>query len=149
MKNKRQNLIRTIVEEQRVCTQGDLAKLLQERGIVVTQATLSRDIKEMMLMKVADGSGAYRYICPQANHEVIARDRAERTLKGSIVKVLWNVSLAVIHTLPGAANFVAYTLDNLEWDEILGTIAGDDAVFVAVKDGCASQELAKKLENYM
>ena len=116
---------------------------------MVTQATLSRDIKEMMLMKVADGSGAYRYICPQANHEVIARDRAERTLKGSIVKVLWNASLAVIHTLPGAANFVAYTLDNLEWDEILGTIAGDDAVFVAVKDGCASQELAKKLENYM
>lgn len=149
MKNKRQNLIRTIVEEQKVCTQGDLAKLLEQRGIMVTQATLSRDIKEMMLMKVADGSGAYRYICPQTNHDMIAIDRAERTLKGSIVKVLWNVSMVVIHTLPGAANFVAYTLDKLGWDEIIGTIAGDDAVFLAVKDGCDSQELAKKLENYM
>ena len=149
MKNNRQNAIKMIIDEQKIGTQEDLAKALRERGIVVTQATVSRDIKEMMLVKVPDGNGAYRYVCPKDNHEMIARDRAERTLQSSIVKVMWNASLVVIHTLPGAANFVAYTLDNLGWEEILGTLAGDDTVFVAIKFGMEPELVAKKLENYM
>lgn len=132
MKAKRQALIREIVESQGIQTQEELAQALRDHGMVVTQATVSRDIKEMHLLKVLAEDGSYRYATIDKSDQSIG-DRLIRMLSDSVVDMNSANNLIVIRTLPGSAHVAGEAVDNLKWPEVLGTIAGDNTILVIVR----------------
>ena len=132
MKAKRQALIREIVEAQSIQTQEELAEALREHGMVVTQATVSRDIREMHLLKVLADDGSYRYATMEKGDTGVS-DRLIRMLADSVVEMNFANNLIVIRTLPGSAHVAAEAVDNLKWPEVLGTIAGDNTILVIVR----------------
>ena len=132
MKAKRQALIREIVENQSIQTQEELADALREHGMVVTQATVSRDIKEMHLLKVLFEEGGYRYATMDKSEQGM-NERLIRMLSDSVVDMSSANNLIVIHTLPGSAHVAGEAVDSLRWPEVLGTIAGDNTILVIVR----------------
>lgn len=132
MKMTRHAKIKEIIDKNKIETQEDLAAALRSEGIEVTQATVSRDIKELMLVKVPDANGHYHYAYPKEHNMLLTPGRLERTFQDSIVSVKATDNMVVVRTLPGTAQAVAYAIDYMKWPEILGTIAGDDTVFIAV-----------------
>ena len=132
MKAKRQALIREIVENQSIQTQEELADALREHGMVVTQATVSRDIKEMHLLKVLSEEGGYRYATMDKSEQGM-NERLIRMLSDSVVDMSSANNLIVIHTLPGSALVAGEAVDSLRWPEVLGTIAGDNTSLVIVR----------------
>ena len=132
MKAKRQALIREIVEAQSIQTQEELAEALRAHGLVVTQATVSRDIREMHLLKVLAEDGSYRYATMEKSDSGM-NDRLIRMLTDSVVEMNSANNLIVIHTLPGSAHVAAEAIDNLKWPETIGTIAGDNTILVIVR----------------
>ena len=132
MKAKRQALIREIVENQSIQTQEELADALREHGMVVTQATVSRDIKEMHLLKVLSEEGGYRYATMDKSEQGM-NERLIRMLSDSVVDMSSANNLIVIHTLPGSAHVAGEAVDSLRWPEELGTIAGDNTILVIVR----------------
>ena len=132
MKAKRQALIREIVENQSIQTQEELADALREHGMVVTQATVSRDIKEMHLLKVLSEEGGYRYATMDKSEQGM-NERLIRMLLDSVVDMSSANNLIVIHTLPGSAHVAGEAVDSLRWPEVLGTIAGDNTILVIVR----------------
>jgi transcriptional regulator of arginine metabolism len=132
MKSKRQNEIIEIISTADIETQEELAAALRERGYPITQATVSRDIRELRLIKVTSKSGGYKYAKP-VRHEVAVSERLTRILADSLIHVEAAANLVVVKTLSGSANVAAEALDNLGWVEIIGTIAGDNTIFIAAK----------------
>ena len=132
MKARRQALIREIVDTQSIQTQEELAQALREHGMVVTQATVSRDIKEMHLLKVLAEDGSYRY-ATMDKEEQGTSDRLIRMLADSVVSMDSANNLIVIRTLPGSAHVAGEAVDSLRWGEVLGTIAGDNTILVIVR----------------
>ena len=138
--------IKDIIENAVIETQEDLAEALRKQHIEVTQATVSRDIKELMLIKVPTGDGRYRYAYPMEKNLVFSKNRMSRMFQDSVVGINFSENILVIKTLPGAANAVASTLDYAKWPEIIGTVAGDDNILVVVKPKEAVPKIMKKLE---
>ena len=134
MKMTRHAKIKEIIDKNKVETQEDLAAALRAEGIEVTQATVSRDIKELMLVKVPDANGQYHYAYPKEHNMLLTPGRLERTFQDSIIGIRVSQCMVVIRTLPGTAQAVAYAVDYMKWEEVLGTIAGDDTVFVALEN---------------
>ena len=132
MKAKRQALIREIVENQSIQTQEELADALAAHGMVVTQATVSRDIKEMHLLKVLSEEGGYRYATMDKSEQGM-NERLIRMLADSVVDMSSANNLIVSHTLPGSAHVAGEAVDSLHWPEVLGTIAGDNTILVIVR----------------
>ena len=132
MKARRQALIREIVDTQSIQTQEELAQALREHGMVVTQATVSRDIKEMHLLKVLAEDGSYRY-ATMDKEEQDTSDRLIRMLADSVVGMDSANNLIVIRTLPGSAHVAGEAVDSLRWSEVLGTIAGDNTILVIAR----------------
>lgn len=133
MKLLRHGKVKEIVEHSVIETQEELADALRRHGIDVTQATVSRDIKELMLIKVPVGDGRYRYAFPQEQSVVITPARMERTFQDSVVGINHSQNIIVLKTMPGTAQAVAFTIDYVKWPEIIGTVAGDDTIMVVVK----------------
>jgi transcriptional regulator of arginine metabolism len=148
MKSKRHAIIKDIIEAQAVETQEELAEALRNRNIQVTQATVSRDIKEMMLIKVPTESGRYRYASPPQENVVFTKDRLARLLKDNVTGVDSSENLIVVKTLPGSASLVAAGLDQSQWPEIIGTIAGDDNILAVIKPKAAVPKVVKRLSQY-
>lgn len=132
MKGTRHGKIKEIIENNKIETQEELATALKQDGIEVTQATVSRDIKELMLIKVPDAEGNYHYAFPKEHNMLLTPGRLERTFQDSIVNMRASENLVVIRSLPGTAQAVAYAIDYMKWQEVLGTVAGDDTIFIAV-----------------
>lgn len=132
MKMSRQALIREIVENQVIKTQEELAETLRARGMEVTQATVSRDIKEMHLIKVLGEGGIYRYAVPDKSEYGVG-SRLIRMLAESVVDIASANNLIVVHTIAGSAHVAGEALDSLKWPEVLGTIAGDNTILVIVR----------------
>ncbi len=132
MKARRQAIIRDIVEKQNIQTQEDLAEALRAHGMVVTQATVSRDIKEMHLLKILAEDGSYRYATMDRENQTTS-DRLIRMLSDSVLDMTSVNNQIVIHTLPGSAHVAAEAIDSLKWAEVLGTIAGDNTILVIVR----------------
>ena len=132
MKARRQALIREIVDTQSIQTQEELAQALREHGMVLTQATVSRDIKEMHLLKVLAEDGSYRY-ATMDKEEQGTSDRLIRMLADSVVGMDSANNLIVIRTLPGSAHVAGEAVDSLRWSEVLGTIAGDNTILVIAR----------------
>lgn len=132
-----------------VRTQDELAEALRSEGIDVTQATVSRDIKEMMLVKVPTGDGSYRYAFPAEHNITVSVARLEKTFQDSVLSVNSSGNIIVLRTLPGTAQAVAYVLDNIRWPEIIGSVAGDDTIFLVVKPEKAVSQVVERFESIM
>ena len=132
MKVKRQALIREIVESQSIQTQEELADALRQHGMVVTQATVSRDIKELHLLKVLAEDGGYRYATMDKGEQG-TNERLIHMLADSVLDIQSANNLIVIHTLAGSAHVAGEAVDSLKWPEVLGTIAGDNTILVVVR----------------
>ena len=142
-KQERHQLIRNLVETRNIETQEDLANALKESGIRVTQATVSRDIKELMLVKVSDMRGGYRYAFPKERNYLMSSEQLERLVRNSVISVRSGGNLVVLHTLPGTAQGVAYAIDSMKWVGVMGTVAGDDTIFVAVENDATAADFTK------
>ena len=132
MKSVRQVAILDIIEKQDVETQEELAEALRARGMKVTQATVSRDIKELRLLKVLTPSGAYKYATADKAENNL-NERFIRMLAESLLSVAASNNLVVVKTLSGSANVAAEALDSLHWPEILGTLAGDNTILMIIR----------------
>ena len=148
MKMTRHAKIKEIIDKNKVETQEDLAAALRAEGIEVTQATVSRDIKELMLVKVPDANGQYHYAYPKEHNMLLTPGRLERTFQDSIIGIRVSQCMVVIRTLPGTAQAVAYAVDYMKWDEVLGTIAGDDTVFVAMENAEGVKAFLKRFKDH-
>ena len=148
MKMTRHAKIKEIIDKNKVETQEDLAAALRAEGIEVTQATVSRDIKELMLVKVPDANGQYHYAYPKEHNMLLTPGRLERTFQDSIIGIRVSQCMVVIRTLPGTAQAVAYAVDYMKWEEVLGTIAGDDTVFVAMENEDGGKAFLKRFKDH-
>ena len=131
MKTIRQVAILDIIEKRDVETQEELADALRDRGIKVTQATVSRDIKELRLLKVLTPAGVYKYATADKAENGLT-ERFIRILTESVLSVASSNNLIVVKTLSGSANVAAEALDSLHWPEILGTLAGDNTILLII-----------------
>ena len=135
MKRSRQNKILELISQYEIETQEDLAKLLLEAGFQVTQATISRDIRELALTKVSGRNGKPKYAVTEhgGNPPPAYSDRYTRVLQDGIMSIVQAGNLVVVRTVSGMAMAVAAAVDALGVEEIAGSIAGDDTVMCAVK----------------
>lgn len=147
MKSKRQLKIIELVKEKDIQTQKELADCLQEAGIEVTQATVSRDIKQLGLIKVPMQTGGYKYSLPPDHKEKVnVKSRLKRMFEDSVTELDYSENLIVISTLPGTAQGIASLIDNSELDNVIGTIAGDDTILLVVKPQEKVEAVKKRLE---
>jgi len=147
MRNKRHEAILSLITENNIETQQDLTISLASVGFDVTQATVSRDIKELRLVKKLNSDGKYVYVSPSHNGKDGVSDKMSNILKQSIVSVDYALNTIVIKTLTGMAQGAASVLDAMQFTECLGTIAGDDTIFVTTRSEEAAQKLSRKLKN--
>jgi transcriptional regulator of arginine metabolism len=135
MKDRRQRAILTLVATRPVHSQDELVVLLQRKGFVVTQATVSRDIKELGLAKVPikseRGEEIFKYVVPNAAVNYLSR--LHRAISELVTDVEGSVNLIVLRTPPGSAMIVAMAIDEAGWPELLGTIGGDDTILAIVR----------------
>lgn len=147
MKNRRQRRILEIVAEQDIATQKELADVLKEEGFDITQATVSRDIKELQLIKVAVGGDRYKYGRPQ---DAVPGDGKLRMIfREFVLSYEASENIIMVNTAPGNANTVAYVIDRLNWPQVIGTLAGDDAILCVVKPKEAVPEVLALIESYL
>jgi len=147
MRNKRHEAILTLIKKQNIETQQDLTVALASVGFDVTQATVSRDIKELRLVKKLNGDGKYIYASHNQGGDEGVSDKMSNILRQSMVSVDYALNTIVIKTLAGMAQGAASVLDAMQFSECLGTIAGDDTIFVTARSEEAAQKLTKKLKN--
>jgi transcriptional regulator of arginine metabolism len=146
MKRARQQAIGDIVRGRRLRTQQELVAALREKGFKATQATVSRDITEMELVKIrADGSQVYALPSNEAVVEQSGEQRLGELLSDLPVEIHESGTLLVIRAVPGTAHAIAASLDRAHWSDVLGTIAGDDTLFVACADAEALERVKKRL----
>ncbi|MEW6545654.1 MAG: arginine repressor [Bacillota bacterium] len=145
MKARRQMKILEIIRERPVETQEELAQELRKLGMPVTQATVSRDIKDLNLVKVPTGDGRQRYALPQEQVMSGYTDRLRRVLRDSVLSLDVSENLIVVKCLSGAAPAVGEALDNLRWQEIVGTVAGDNTVLVVVRGRERAQTVMERM----
>ncbi|MDG5788682.1 transcriptional regulator ArgR [Evansella sp. AB-P1] len=142
-KGQRHIKIREIITNQEIETQDDLVDQLRQGGFNVTQATVSRDIKELHLVKVPMMDGRYKYSLP-ADQRFNPLQKLKRALMDSFVSIDHSNNLIVIKTLPGNANAVGALVDNLDWQEIMGTICGDDTILIICREQSQTEELTNR-----
>lgn len=146
--SKKQRLLKImdIISTNTVETQGQLTRLLIDYGYDVTQATVSRDIKELRLIKVADYAGRYKYSVPGKDSPADTRARYITLLKHSVITIQAAMNIVVVKAIPGSAQGCAMAIETLEFENIVGTIAGDDTVFIALTTPGQAEELVRKID---
>ncbi|MDO5327378.1 MAG: arginine repressor [Clostridia bacterium] len=148
MKNARQTAILSIIEQNDIETQEELAGRLKDMGIAVTQATVSRDIKELRLLKVLSGSGGYKYAtADKAEHGL--SERFVRMFKDSVLSINYACNIVVLKTLAGSANVAAEAIDSMHLPEILGTMAGDNTILVVVQNEEEAAQTANRFRDML
>ena len=145
MKVKRQSKILELIRENDIETQEMLADLLNKAGFNVTQATVSRDIRELKLTKATMQSGKQKYVAT-AKESSFVTERLNRVFRDGIVSIDYAQNIVVIKTLIGMAMAVAAALDSMENSEIMGTIAGEDTIFCVVKNESRAVKLTENLK---
>ena len=144
MKKQRQNKIIEIIENYEITTQEALKKHLEDNGIAVTQATLSRDINELNLKKEMTASGAYIYVrVPKSEIQCPA------IFKDAVVDIVYAMNTVVIKCHTGMAQAACATLDKMNCSEIVGTIAGDDTIFALMKSEAAAADFTDELKSFL
>ena len=148
MRYTRQNKVIELISEHEIDTQKKLAELLQASGFEVTQATVSRDIKELHLVKTLAASGKYKYTLPEHNMRP-PTDRFTKIFKETILTVSLSGNMIVVKTLPGCANAACEAIDSIGFSHILGSLAGDNTVFIVCDDADSAPEVAARFEELL
>lgn len=148
IKSDRQDKILELINAEVISTQSELTKRLNECGYNVTQATASRDLQEMRVIKVLLPDGTYKY-APSKEADISISDKLEKILNNCLVGVDYASNIAVLKTMSGAAQAVGYALDSFVWDEIVGTICGDDTIMVVVRNEKSAKQLCTRLTKYI
>lgn len=150
MKNKdsRMEAIKMIVSAQEISSQEELLRELNRAGFKLTQATLSRDLKQLKVVKALNASGKYVYVLSTSPFYRRVSDvhlTAGSVHQAGALWVKFSGNLAVVHTLPGHASHIAYDIDNKKFDEILGTLAGDDTIILVLAEGAERETVRQHL----
>lgn len=137
-----------LISSKELCSQDEVLKELQKEGYTLTQATLSRDMKQLKVAKAASMNGKYVYVLP--NETMYKRIPSPRTVAEMLripgyLSVNFSGNLGVIRTRPGYASSIAYNIDNSDIPEIMGTIAGDDTIFIALREGVTQEAVLNQL----
>jgi len=139
MKEKRHQLIMDLITSQTVSTQEDMRQLLLDHGYLVTQATVSRDIRELRLSKVLGQNGQYKYALTKTESDELV-SRFQSIFAQSVVSADYAGNMLVIRCYTGMANAACAAFDSMEWEGLVGTLAGDDTIFALCRsEGYASQ----------
>ena len=149
MKSSRQTKILEIIANQNIETQHQLMEALREHGVKSTQATVSRDIKELRLIKELSPSGRYRYVAVGRDELVDYDQRLRKIFRESVTSYAVAQNLIVIKTLPGLAAAACSTLDGMNIHDLVGTIAGDDTAFLAMRDNEAADRFCHEIEEML
>ena len=147
-KTMRQIKIREIISNAQIETQEELVRRLNELDLNITQATISRDIKELQLIKVPAPSGQYIYSLPR-DRKYHPIDKLGRYLMDSFVKIDGADNLLVLKTLPGNAQSIGAIIDQIDWKEVLGTICGDDTCLIICKDKESGEIITDRIFNML
>jgi transcriptional regulator of arginine metabolism len=150
VKNNRLEALRLIISSQQLGSQDELLSALQKEGFKLTQATLSRDLKQLKVAKAASMSGNYVYVLP--NETMYKRVSTPNSIREMMkvpgfVSINFSGNIGIIKTRPGYASSIAWNIDNSDIPEILGTIAGDDTIFVVIKEGIKHQQVINALSD--
>ena len=149
MKSGRQEAIIRIISEREIETQNQLLEALQEIGIQTTQATLSRDIKNLHLTKAQNANNRYVYTLPEKNDDPVSLVRLLKIFRECVVSYDVAQNILVIKTLPGLASAACSAFDNMDVDRLAGTIAGDDTAFMLFKDLESAEAFRQKIDSIL
>jgi len=149
-KNNRLEALRLIISSQQLGSQDELLNALQKEGFKLTQATLSRDLKQLKVAKAATMGGNYIYVLP--NDTMYKRISTPSNIREMMqapgfVSINFSGNMGVIKTRPGYASAIAWNIDSSDIPEIIGTIAGDDTIFIVIKEGIRHQEVIEALNS--
>ena len=150
VKTNRLEALRLIISSQQLGSQDELLNALQKEGFKLTQATLSRDLKQLKVAKAASMSGNYVYVLP--NETMYKRVSTPNSIREMMrvpgfISINFSGNMGIIRTRPGYASSIAWNIDNGNIPEILGTIAGDDTIFIVIKEGVKHQEVVEALSD--
>ena len=147
-KNDRLETLRMLFSSQELCSQDDVLKALGKEGFHVTQATLSREMKQLKVAKAAMANGKYIYVLPtETMYKRVQKPMTAREmlLTSGFMSISFSGNMGVIKTRPGYASSIAYNIDNARIDNILGTIAGDDTIFIVIDEKATAEEVKSSL----
>lgn len=148
VKAGRLETIKMLISSRELSTQNDVLDALKKEGYELTQATLSRDLKQLKVAKATTLTGKSVYVLPNDTmyHRVRKpRSASEMLMSPGFVSLNFSGNTGVIRTRPGYASSIAYNIDSASVPQILGTIAGDDTIFIVIKDGCSYSEVEQAL----
>ncbi len=149
-KDSRLQALRVLISSQELCCQDDVLKALEKEGHKVTQATLSRDMKQLKVAKATSLAGKYFYVLPnETMYKRVASPKkaSEMLLTSGFMSINYSGNIGVIKTRPGYASSLAYNIDNSGIPSVLGTIAGDDTIFIVIKEGSRYDDVTEELKN--
>ena len=149
MKSSRQEKILEIIEKEPIETQNQMMEALARAGVKSTQATLSRDIRDLHLVKELTPDGSYRYAAGSRDGVFDHNSRLKKIFRESVVDYAVAQNIIVIKTLPGLANAACSTLDGMNIPHLVGSIAGDDTAFLAMKDNAAAEHFCSEIEKML
>ena len=149
MKNERKNAILEIIGSQDIETQNQLLEALREKGVQSTQATISRDIKELHLIKELTSRGTYRYSTAPTTDVYNNMARLRAIFKESVTSFVCAQNFVVIKTLPGLASAACSAIDGMNIKNLAGSIAGDDTAFLAMQDNESAQRFCKEIQSLL
>ena len=149
MKNDRQAKILEIISSENIETQEQLLDRLEARGIISTQATISRDIKQMHLIKEPMGQGMYRYAVSGNRSKVNFAEKLRTIFRESINSVDSAQNIVVIKTMPGLASAACAAMDSMDFSVVVGSLAGDDTAFIVMRDTASAEEFCKVIQEML
>ncbi len=149
MKNDRQAMILEIISRENIATQEQLLSRLRERGVESTQATISRDIKQLHLIKEPAGQGVYKYAVSVDRGRLGLAEKLQTIFRESVTGIDHAQNIVVLKTMPGMANAACSVLDSMEGTYIVGTLAGDDTAFLLMKDRDAAEMFCQELREML
>lgn len=146
MKKNRQEKLLEVISRYEIDTQDELIAILRDNGYEVTQATVSRDIRELKITKMPTGKGTYRYVLPKRVEKGgISSMKLGTTLLDSIVSVDFACNIVVLKTYAGLANAVAAGIDHMNLHQVLGCVAGDDTIMIVTRDEDTAEQIADRI----
>lgn len=149
MKSQRHLKIIDIIQKKPIETQDELAEELKKMGFNVTQATVSRDIKELRLVKIVSGGNISTYAVPDEKLIGGRHIKNKRIFRDSVINIDFSENIILVKTTPGAAQAVALVIDNEALSEIIGTVAGDDTVLAVIKPKSAVPKVLRHFNDYL
>lgn len=149
MKNNRQSMILEIISQENIETQEQLLGRLQERGISSTQATISRDIKQMHLIKEPVGHGVYKYAVSGNRTKLNFAEKLRTIFRESITSIAYAQNIVVLKTMPGLASAACSALDNMDIAFMVGSLAGDDTAFLLMEDNASAAAFCEELREML